>query len=72
MSGVTTSLTLTDPGGSRLWHLKYRFNRKESCIALVTEKAATSPEKCFEAVAVAWHKTNKSGRLTMQSASLPV
>lgn len=25
----------------------------------VTEKAAASPEKCFEAVAVAWHKTNK-------------
>ncbi|SLJ90521.1 hypothetical protein SAMN03159434_101629 [Enterobacter sp. NFR05] len=25
----------------------------------VAEKAAASPEKCFEAVAVAWHKTNK-------------
>ncbi|EAZ8172686.1 integrase, partial [Salmonella enterica] len=25
----------------------------------MTEKAAASPEKCFEAVAVAWHKTNK-------------
>ncbi len=25
----------------------------------MTEKAAASPEKCCEAVAVAWHKTNK-------------
>lgn len=25
----------------------------------MTEKAAASPEKCFEAVAMAWHKTNK-------------
>ena len=82
---------LVNPGGSRLWYLKYRFNRKESSIALgaypqvslsdprqqrdgirkllaqninpaqqrVAEKAAASPEKCFEAVAVAWHKTNK-------------
>ncbi|EIR3509687.1 integrase arm-type DNA-binding domain-containing protein [Salmonella enterica] len=82
---------LVNPGGSRLWYLKYRFNRKESRIALgaypqvslsdarqqrdgirklltqninpaqqrMTEKAAASPEKCFEAVAVAWHKTNK-------------
>ena len=78
---------LVNPGGSRLWYLKYCFNRKESRIALGacpqvslsdarqqrdgirkllaqninphTEKAAASPEKCFEAVAVAWHKTNK-------------
>ena len=82
---------LVNPGGSRLWYLKYRFNRKESRIALgaypqvslsearqqrdsirkllaqninpaqqrMTEKAAASPEKCFEAVAVTWHKTNK-------------
>lgn len=82
---------LVNPGGSRLWYLKYRFNRKESRIALgaypqvslsdarqqrdgirkllaqninpaqqrMVEKAAASPEKCFEAVAVAWHKTNK-------------
>lgn len=82
---------LVNPGGSRLWYLKYRFNRKESRIALgaypqvslsnarqqrdgirkllaqninpaqqlMTEKPAASPEKCFEAVALAWHKTNK-------------
>ncbi len=25
----------------------------------MTEKAAASPKKCFEAVALAWHKTNK-------------
>ena len=25
---------LVNPGGSRLWYLKYRFNRKESSIAL--------------------------------------
>lgn len=82
---------LVNPGGSHLWYIKYRFNRKESCIASgayplvllsdvrqqrdgirnlltqninpaqqrVAEKAAASPEKCFEAVAVAWHKTNK-------------
>ena len=25
---------LVNPGGSRLWYLKYRFNRKESRIAL--------------------------------------
>lgn len=82
---------LVNPGGSRIWYLKYRFNRKESRIALgaypqvslsdarqqrdgirkllarninpaqqrVAEKAAASPEKCFEAVALAWHKTNK-------------
>ena len=82
---------LVNPGGSRIWYLKYRFNGKESRVSLgayphvslaearqqrdgirkllaqninpaqqrMTEKAAASPEKCFEAVAVAWHKTNK-------------
>lgn len=82
---------LVNPGGSRIWYLKYRFNGKESRFSLgaypvvslaqareqrdgirkllaqniipsqqrVTEKAACSPEKCFKAVALAWHKTNK-------------
>ncbi|EAA3840645.1 DUF4102 domain-containing protein [Salmonella enterica subsp. houtenae] len=82
---------LVNPSGSRLWYLKYRFNQKESRIALgaypqvslsdarqqrdgirkllaqninpaqqrMADKAAASPEKCFEAVALAWHKTNK-------------
>lgn len=82
---------LVNPGGSRIWYLKYRFNGKESRVSLgayplvslaearqqrdgirklraqninpaqqrVAEKAAASPEKCFEAVAVEWYKTNK-------------
>ncbi|EKK1678890.1 TPA: tyrosine-type recombinase/integrase [Escherichia coli] len=82
---------LVNPGGSRIWYIKYRFNGKESRFSLgaypvvslaqareqrdgirkllaqniipsqqrVTEKAACSPEKCFKAVALAWHKTNK-------------
>lgn len=82
---------LVNPGGSRLWYLKYRFNRKESRIALgaypqvslsdarhqregirrllaqsinpaqqrMDDRAAVSPEKCFKAVALAWHKSNK-------------
>ncbi|HFT5870811.1 TPA: Arm DNA-binding domain-containing protein, partial [Escherichia coli] len=65
---------LVNPGGSRIWYLKYRFNGKESRVSLgayplvslaearqqrMAEKAACSPEKCFEAVALAWHKTNK-------------
>lgn len=82
---------LVNPGGSRTWYLKYRFNGKESRLSLgayplislaearqqrdgirkllaqninpaqqrMTAKAAASPEKCFEAIAVAWHKTNK-------------
>lgn len=95
---------LVNPGGSRTWYLKYRFNGKESRISLgayplislaearqqrdgirkllaqninpaqqrISEKAAASPEKCFEVVALNWHKTNKNGRLTMQPAFLPV
>lgn len=82
---------LVNPGGSRIWYLKYRFNGKESRVSLgayplvslaearqqrdgirkllaqninpaqqrMAEKAACSPEKCFKAVALAWHKTNK-------------
>ncbi|EGF8259438.1 integrase arm-type DNA-binding domain-containing protein [Escherichia coli] len=82
---------LVNPGGSRIWYLKYRFGGKESRVSLgayplislaearqqrdairkllaqninpaqqrMDEKAATSPEKCFKAVALAWHKTNK-------------
>ncbi|EJN4670507.1 integrase arm-type DNA-binding domain-containing protein [Salmonella enterica] len=82
---------LVNPGGSRIWYLKYRFNGKESRIGLgayplvsladarqqrdvfrkqlaqninpvqqrMEEKAASSPEKCFKAVALGWHKANK-------------
>ncbi|MDU1471741.1 MAG: integrase arm-type DNA-binding domain-containing protein [Escherichia coli] len=82
---------LVNPGGSRIWYLKYRFNGKESRVSLgayplvslaearqqrdgirkllaqninpaqqrMAEEAACSPEKCFKAVALAWHKTNK-------------
>lgn len=82
---------LVNPGGSRIWYLKYRFNGKESRVSLgayplvslaearqqrdgirkllaqninpaqqrMAEKAACTPEKCFKAVALAWHKTNK-------------
>lgn len=82
---------LVNPGGSRIWYLKYRFNGKESRVSLgayplvslaearqqrdgirkllaqninpaqqrMAEKAACSSEKCFKAVALAWHKTNK-------------
>ncbi|AYL61185.1 tyrosine-type recombinase/integrase [Citrobacter youngae] len=82
---------LVNPGGSRIWYLKYRFGGKESRVSLgayplislsearqkrddirkllaqninpaqqrMADKAAASPEKCFKAVALAWHKTNK-------------
>lgn len=82
---------LINPGGSRLWYLKYRFNGKESRIALgpypqvslsdarqqregirklltqninpaqqrFAERIACTPDKCFRAVALAWHKSNK-------------
>ncbi|HEY3590686.1 MAG TPA: integrase arm-type DNA-binding domain-containing protein [Buttiauxella sp.] len=82
---------LVNPGGSRIWYLKYRFAGKESRVSLgayplislsearqkrdeirkllaqninpaqqrMAEKAACSPDKCFKAVALAWHKTNK-------------
>lgn len=82
---------LANPGGSRIWYLKYRFNGKEPRVSLdayplvslagarqqrdgvhkllaqninpaqqrMADKAAASPEKCFKAVALAWHKTNK-------------
>ncbi|EBU3663111.1 DUF4102 domain-containing protein [Salmonella enterica] len=82
---------LVNPGGSRIWYLKYRFSGKESRVSLgayplislsearqkrddirkllaqninpaqqrMADKAAASPEKCFKAVALAWHKTNK-------------
>lgn len=82
---------LVNPGGSRIWYLKYRFNGKESRLSLgayplvslaearqqgdsvrrllaqninsaqqrMAEKAASSPEKHFKTVALAWHKTNK-------------
>ncbi|EJJ4225689.1 integrase arm-type DNA-binding domain-containing protein [Salmonella enterica] len=82
---------LVNPGGSRIWYLKYRFGGKESRVSLgaypliplsearqkrddirkllaqninpaqqrMADKAAASPEKCFKAVAQAWHKTNK-------------
>lgn len=82
---------LVNPGGSRIWYLKYRFASKESRVSLgayplvslaqarqqrdgirkllaqninpaqqrMADKTACSPEKCFKAVALAWHKTNK-------------
>ncbi|EEC0293611.1 DUF4102 domain-containing protein [Salmonella enterica subsp. enterica] len=82
---------LVNPGGSRIWYLKYRFSGKESRVSLgayplvslaearqqrdgirkllaqninpaqqrMADKAACSPEKCFKAVALDWHKTNK-------------
>ncbi|EDW2496006.1 DUF4102 domain-containing protein [Salmonella enterica subsp. enterica serovar Oranienburg] len=82
---------LVNPGGSRIWYLKYRFNGKESRVSLgayplvslaearqqrdgirkllaqninpaqqrMADKAAALPEKCFKAVALNWHKTNK-------------
>ncbi|EBU3152567.1 DUF4102 domain-containing protein [Salmonella enterica] len=82
---------LVNPGGSRIWYLKYRFGGKESRVSLgayplislsearqkrddirkllaqninpaqqrMADKAAASPKKCFKAVALAWHKTNK-------------
>lgn len=92
---VTDSLglyLLVNPGGSRLWYLKYRFNGKESRLGLgaypevslaearqqrdgvrkllaqninpaeqrAAEKASHSPEKSFKAVALGWHKSNKT------------
>ena len=94
---------LVNPGGSRIWYLKYRFSGKESRVSLgayplvslaearqrrddirklltqninpahqrMADKAAASPEKYFKAVALAWHKTNKNGRLIMPRASSP-
>ena len=91
LSGSHGLYLLVNPGGSRIWYLKYRFNGKESRVSLgayplvslaearqqrdgirkllaqninpaqqrMAEKAACSPEKCFKAVALAWHKTNK-------------
>ena len=82
---------LVNPGGSRIWYLKYRFNGKESRVSLgayplvslvearqqrdvfrrqlaqninpaqqrIAEKAAASPDKCFQTVALDWLKTNK-------------
>ncbi len=82
---------LVNPGGSRIWYLKYRFGGKESRVSLgayplvsladarqqrdgirklltqninparqrMAEKASCSPEKYFNAVTLAWHKTNK-------------
>lgn len=82
---------LVNPGGSRIWYLKYRFGGKESRVSLgayplvsladarqqrddirklltqninparqrIAEKASCSPEKYFNAVTLAWHKTNK-------------
>ncbi|MFK3705540.1 tyrosine-type recombinase/integrase [Klebsiella sp. NPDC088457] len=82
---------LVNPGGSRLWYLKYRINGKESRLGLgaypdvslsgarqqrdgirkllaqninpaqqrIAERAARSPEKVFETVALGWHKNNK-------------
>ncbi|EIK4080621.1 integrase arm-type DNA-binding domain-containing protein [Salmonella enterica] len=82
---------LVNPGGSRIWYLKYRFGGKESRVSLgayplislsearqkrddirkllaqninpaqqrMADKAAASPKKCFKAVTLAWHKTNK-------------
>ncbi|GLR10915.1 hypothetical protein GCM10007905_36350 [Mixta theicola] len=82
---------LVNPGGSRLWYLKYRINGKESRLGLsaypdvslsgarqqrdgirkllaqninpvqqrIAERAARSPEKVFETVALSWHKSNK-------------
>ncbi|QKT18933.1 DUF4102 domain-containing protein [Salmonella enterica] len=82
---------LANPGGSRIWYLKYRSSGKESRVSLGTyplvslsearlkrddirnvlaqninpaqqrmaDKAAASLEKCFKAVALGWHKTNK-------------
>lgn len=83
---------LVNPGGSRLWYLKYRFNGKESRLGLgaypevslaearqqrdgirklltqkinpaeqrAAEKVSHSPEKSFKAVALGWHKSNKT------------
>ncbi|ULR32777.1 integrase arm-type DNA-binding domain-containing protein [Dickeya fangzhongdai] len=83
---------LVNPGGSRLWYLKYRINRKESRLGLgaypdvsladarqqrdgirkllaqninpahhrAAEKAPRSPEKSFKAVALDWHKSNRT------------
>jgi len=83
---------LVNPGGSRLWYLKYRINGKESRLGLgaypdvsladarqqrddirklpaqkvnpaqqrLTEKAARPPEKAFKAIALSWHKSNKT------------
>ena len=91
LSGSHGLYLLVNPGGSRIWYLKYRFNGKESRVSLgayplvslaearqqrdgirkllaqninpaqqrMAEKSACSPEKCFKAVALAWHKTNK-------------
>lgn len=82
---------LINPGGSRLWYLKYRFNGKESRISLgpypqvslsdarqqregirklltlkinpaqqrTDDRIARSPDKCFKAIALGWHKSNK-------------
>ncbi|EGT5656532.1 tyrosine-type recombinase/integrase [Citrobacter braakii] len=82
---------LINPGGSRLWYLKYRFNGKETRIALgpypqvslsdarqqregirkllalkinpaqqrTDDRIVRSPDKCFKAVALGWHKSNK-------------
>ncbi len=66
---------LVNPGGSRLWYLKYRINRKESRLSLgaypdvsladarqqrSTERATSSPEKTFKYVALEWHKSNRT------------
>ena len=83
---------LVNPGGSRLWYIKYRFDGKETRIALgpypevslsdarqqregirkllalkinptqqrQAEQAARSCDKCFNVVALAWHKTNRT------------
>lgn len=104
LSGSHGLYLIVNPGGSRIWYLKYRFNGKESRVSIgayplvslaearqqrdgirkllaqninpaqqrMAEKAACSPEKCFKAVALAWHKTNKNGRLIMPPAFSPV
>lgn len=83
---------LVNPGGSRLWYLKYRLDGKESRLGLgaypnvsladarqqrdgirkllaqninpaqqrTAEQAARPPVKHFNAVALGWHKSNKT------------
>lgn len=66
---------MVNPGGSRLWYLKYRIDGKEPRLGLgayldvslayarhqrAAEKAARSPEKSFMTVALSWHKSNKT------------
>lgn len=92
---------LINPGGSRLWYLKYRFNSKESRIALgpypqvslsdarqqregirkllaqkinpaqqrTDERIARSPDKCFKAVALEWHKSRADKKWSADYAS---